>query len=145
MTLKLTAGLVILFITLVLQFLLASAGIHLNLSFVALICFAFVFEFWELAALILLAVFIINWQPGVSIEILIFALYPVVVHFSRNIVHWQPWIENFFAIFLGFVILYGAVLGRAFLYHPQSFLMEVTTGFIFGAVVFLPLYHWERH
>jgi len=67
------AGFVMLAIAFALQAWFAAAGIFLNLSFVTLISLAFIFEFWELLALVLFATFIMNWQPAASVEILVFA------------------------------------------------------------------------
>lgn len=142
MTLKLSAGLVIFFIALVLQFWFAQAGVSLNLSFAALISLAFIFGFWELIVLVLLGVFIMNWQPAASVEILIFALYPIAAHFSRGIFHWQAWIEPLIAVLVGFFILYLAAAPAAF--HLPQFLLDVAAGLIFSAIVFFPLHRWGR-
>ncbi len=145
MTFKLSAGLAILFIALALQFWLASVGISIDLTFATLISFAFLFDFWELIILVLLGVFIVNWQPTASLEILIFAIFPVAAHFSSGVLHWQPWIENLIAIMLGFLVLYGAVAGTAFLYHPQAFLTDLVAGLIFSTLIFFPMYRWEKY
>jgi len=142
--LKLSAGLLILLIALALQFWFASSGIYLNLAFATLISFAFVFDIWELIVLVLIAVFTINWQPAASPEILILALFPVAVHLSRNILHWQPWIENILAVTLGFLVIYFVMDGRSFLNGPYAFLTDLGAGLIFGSLVLFPLYHWER-
>ena len=146
MKLKFFAGLVILFIALALQFWFSSVGISLNLSFAALICFAFIFGFWELLTLILIAVFIINWQPAVSLEILIFALFPVAAHFSPGLFRWrwQPWTEPPIAIFFGFLILYFAAAATKVLSYWQPFLLDVAAGLMFAALIFFPLYRWEK-
>jgi hypothetical protein len=142
MTLKFSAGLVILFIALILQLWFASAGVLLNLSFAALISFAFIFGFWELLALILLAVFIVNWQPAASIEILIFAAYPALVHLSRNLSSWQPWIKNLIAIGIGFSVFYAASAVSVFPW--RLFFIDAASGLVLGALIFAPLYRSER-
>jgi hypothetical protein len=142
MTLKLLAGLLILFIALTLQFWFASVGWSFDLSFAALISFAFIFDFWELLVLIFLAVFIVNWQPRVSLEILIFGLYPIVLYFSKGILHWQVWLENAVTTFLGFLILY-LIAGHGSV-NLHLFLPDVVAGMIFGALIFVPLYRWGR-
>jgi hypothetical protein len=142
MTLKFSAGLVILFFALALQFWFASAGVSLDLSFAALISFAFVFGIWELLVLVLLAVFIVNWQPAVSLEILIFSFYPVAVYFSRNLSQWQPWVKNLMAIALGFFVLYLAAGSVTF--HWREFFMDLTAGLALGLLIFFPLYRWEK-
>ena len=144
MTLKLTAGLIILFIALALQFWFASAGMDFDFAFAALIAFAFIFDFWELLILILLAVFIINWEPKVSLTILLFAFLPIAAYFSRGTLHWQPWIENLLAIIIGLFTLYLSLAGRSFLYHPETFLIDLAGSLVFGALIFFPMYRWEK-
>lgn len=139
---KLSAGLLVLFIALALQFWLASAGVRVDLVFAALISFAYLFGFWELLLLVLLGVFIINWQPAPSVEILVFALFPLAAYFCRDLLHWRTWLENFLAIALGFLVLYLAVVPMHFLLYLNSFLLNVAAGIIFSAVIFFPLYRW---
>ena len=117
---------------------------YFDLSFAALISFALLFGLWELIVLVLFAVFILNWQPAVSIEILIFALYPIAVHFVRNIFQWQQWLKNLVAITVGFLVLYIGAGGTGFIHHPQTFLLDLLAGLVFGALIFTPLYGWEK-
>lgn len=140
---KFFTGFVLLFAVLALQVWLASAGVFVNLTYAALITFAFIFDFWELAAFVLLAVFLLNWQPGVSTEILIFALFPIAAHFLRSAVTWQSWVVVPIGIFLGFVVLYGTIAPQIFLAHPAQFLLDVVAGWLFGALLFLPLERWK--
>ncbi len=139
MTLKLLAGLVLLLIALALQFSLAAANVYFDFSFAALIAFALVFGFWELAFLVLVAVFIINWQPAVSAEILVFALFPFAVYFLRDAFRSQPWFENLVAIFLGFLTLAIAAAPAAFLASWRLFLPDLAAGLLFGTCVFFLL------
>ncbi len=143
--LKLSAGLIILFIALLFQFLFASAGVFVDLSFAALISFAFVFGFWELILLIVVAVFVVNWQPAVSAEMLVFALFPVAAYLSRGIFHWAGWFLNAAAIAVGFAALaFAAAPWAALAAHWQPFLVDLAAGELFGAIVFLPLYRVGR-
>lgn len=142
MTLKFVAGLTILFIAFMLQFWLASVGWYTDLSYAALISFAFVFGFWELLALVLIAVFIINWQPAPSVEIFVFALFPLVVYFSRNILRSQPWFQDFLAIVIGFSVLYLSVARAAFYWN--AFLADLVGGILFASIFFFPLYRWGK-
>lgn len=137
---RVLGGLIILFLALVLQFSLATAGIRLGLSFAILISFAFLFEFWELAFFVLLTVFILNWQPAASPEILTFALFPLAVYFCRNILHWRIWLENLLALALGFLVLYFAAAPAGFFLYWQSFLLDVAAGALLSGIVFLILY-----
>jgi len=141
MTLKLLAGFMILVIALALQFWFASGGWYLDLSFAALITFAFIFDIWQFIILILVAVFIINWQPAVSGEILVFSLYPVAVHYLKYIVRWEVWVENLAAILIGSVLMYF-VAGHGTI-HAPAFFIDAFSGMLFGTAVLLPLYRWQ--
>jgi hypothetical protein len=144
MILTFLAGLVMLLISLALQTWFASAGIFLNFSFVALISLAFVFEFWELLLLVLLAVFIVNWQPSVSVEILVFALYPIAVYFFRKTLMIQHWVTAPAMIVIGFLVLYLSVAPGRFFADLPSFLLNVAVGLVFGAMIFFPVRRWGR-
>lgn len=143
--LKFIAGLFILFIAFLLQFLFASAGVFVNLSFAALISLGFLFGFWEAALFVVIAVFITNWQPTVSPEILVYALFPIAAYLSRDLFHLRGWLQNGAAIAVGFVVLALAASGPAALTaHWQPILMDIAVGELFGAIVFLPLYRVGR-
>lgn len=141
---KFLGGLTILLAALVLQFWLVGAHVYINLAFAAVISFALIFDFWEFLALDLLAVFIVNWEPAASAEILVFALYPILVHVSRNLSAWQAWLKNLGAIVFGFALLYLVAAGAAFPAYWRPFLIDVAGGLLAGAAIFSPLYRWER-
>lgn len=141
---KVTAGLLILFIAFLLQFLFASAGLAVNLSFAALISFAFVFGFWELLFLIAVAVFIVNWQPAVSAELLVYGLFPVAAYLARDVVRWAGWLQNAVAVFAGFFVLAFAASPAAAVAHWGSLAIDIAAGELFGAAIFLPLYRIGR-
>jgi hypothetical protein len=144
MTSKVFAGLVLLLIAFAFQFSLAAANVYIDLSFAALIAFAFVFGFWELVFFVLVGVFVINWQPAASPEILIYALFPFVVHFLRDAFHSQPWFLNLVAIFLGFLALAVVVAPAAFPASWQLFLLDLAGSWLFGTCVFFLLCRWGR-
>ena len=142
MKFKFFTGLIILFIAFLLQFWLASMGWYTDLSYAALISFAFVFGFWELLVLDLIAVFVLNWQPGVSVLILVFALYPIAIYFLRNILHWQVWLQDLCAIVVGFLVLYLSVVHG--LPHVDAFLADLAGGMLFGFLISSPLHRWGK-
>ena len=141
---KFTGALIILFIALALQFFFSSAGIFIDLSFAALIAFAFTFGIWELVPLVLIATFIVNWQPAASIEIAIFALYPVAAHFVYKTIPWEPWLVVPAAIVVGSAILYLSISPVAFVTHLPAFLIDVVAGSLFALVILRPLHHWDK-
>lgn len=138
--LRFPTGVILLFIALALQFFLASAGISANLSFAALIAFAFVYSFWELAAFIVFAVFIVSWQPAASVEILFFALYPVAVNLGKGIVPWKTWMVAPAAIVVGYFGLALAVAPSFLLVHPFRSIIDLAMGLAFAAAIFFPLH-----
>lgn len=140
---KFIGGIIILFAALTLQFSLMSAHLSINLAFATVISFALIFDFWEFLALDLLAVFILNWEPAASTEILIFALYPILVHFSRNLAAWHAWLKNLAAVFAGFILLYVLVAQAEFFGFLRPFLTDAAGGLLWSALVFSPLYRWE--
>ncbi len=144
MKLRLLTGFLVITIALILQFFLARAGIYFNLSFAALISFAFVFGFWELLLLVLAAAFVLNWQPAVSGEILMISLFPLAVYFLRNIIHWQKLPMNALAIFLGFLLLYVIAGTGGFSANIKAFIMDLIAGELFAGIVFFPHKRWEN-
>ena len=140
MNMKFVAGLIILFIGLVLQFWFASSGWQFDLSFAALISLAFVFDIWQLLTLVLLAVFVVNWQPAASVEIVFFALYPVAVHFTRHAVNWHVWLQDIAAVALGALLMH-LIVGHGVL-HLRGFIPDLTAMALFGALSLAPLYRW---
>ncbi len=142
--LKFFAGLVILLTALALQFWLAAAGIYLTLSFAALISFAFIFNFWELVFFALLGTFIINWQPSASAEIVVIALFPILMNLSRNVFKWRFWVGAPIAIIFGFLVLYAVAVHVSLLEYWSPFLLDLAAGLVFGALTFFPLYRKEN-
>lgn len=136
------AGLAVLALALMLQFLFVDAGVQGTFSYAALIGFAFVFGFRELVFFVLLAVFMVNWQPAASPEILVYALYPFVVLFCRNFLHWQVWLEGLLAIIIGFMALYLAISPASL--AGSAFFTDVILGAIFCSAVIVPLHRWGK-
>ncbi len=138
------AGLVILVIALALQFWFAASGIFLDLSFATLISFAFIFEFWELLFLTLFVVFAVNWQPAVSVDLIVFASFPIAVYLIRKLLKWESWFAAPMAIIIGFCVLSFVAAPGMFFAQLPHFLLDLAAGLGFGALVFYPLRHWGR-
>ena len=134
MTLKFLSGLAILFLAFVLQFLFASSGFYYNLALATLITFALIFDFWELLALDLLAVFILNWQPAPSATLIAFALIPLAAFGFRTFTRWHGWIGNVIAIACGFLIFNIAAVPTFFPWHIWQFLIDLAVGLIVGEI-----------
>jgi hypothetical protein len=137
--LKFFSGFVILILALFLQFLLASAGIHLNLALATLIAFAFIFDLWELLFFDLLAVFLLNWEPALSLPLLAFALIPLLAFAFRKLIRTELWIGNLAAILGGFLIFYLASAPASFVSNFLQFVIDLIVGLSAGELVLFAL------
>ncbi len=144
MSVRTIGGLLILLVALALQFFLASAGVYVNLAFAALITFAFLFDGWALALFVALAVFLVNWKPSVSREILVIALYPFATYWSRNLLTWRTWAKNFLAILIGFILLYFVATHGRIGPHFAGAFMDVAAAEIFSFILVMALYPSSR-
>jgi hypothetical protein len=133
------SALAILLLALTAQFILGNAGLHLNLALAVLIALAFIFDFWELALFVLLSVFLINWRPGFSGTLILFALIPMVVFALRKFYHSQPAIGAAIAILIGFLIFYTAPNPEMFGANFVAFLIDVAAGLLIGEAVLFAL------
>ena len=134
MRMHLALGVVMTLIALTLELVLARAGIHVDLAFAALISFALVLSLPELLILILISVLVLNWQPGVTAEMLVLAVYPLAVHGLRRFFHVGHWIENALAVLVGVVVLYVIVAPGAIIEYPRLFLIDLAAAELFVAI-----------
>lgn len=132
-------ALLFLMLAFVMQFWFASAGISVNFIFAALIAFAFLFDLWDLIFFILLAIFVVNWQPAWSPELVVFAAVPLGAYFLHTYSTWEAWAANIFALIAGFLILYISLAPGQFLPNIRVFFLDLTVSFIFGNIAFAAL------
>ena len=132
-------AILILLLACALQFWFASANVFINFILATLIIFAFFFDILELVVYILFAIFVINWSPGFSIDIVAFALIPVAAYAFRKGFSWAAWAAAPLAIVFGFFLLYLAIAPAAFLGDWELFLTDLFGGLVFGGLVFLTL------
>lgn len=137
--LRFLAGAAILFLSLAIEFIFAFAGWHFELALAVLIAFSFVFDFWELLVFDLLAVFLLNWQPGPSIALIAFAIIPLATYASHRIIHSEAWIGNLTSIFIGFLVFYIAAAPSLFFHTIFGFLLDVAVGLVAGEMVLFGL------
>lgn len=126
------------------QFWLAGGGIFLDLLFAVLIVFAFFMDFWEMAFFILLGIFLLNWMPAPSLELVLFALIPLAFFFFRSALRLERWVVALSAIALGSVVFYLVIAPRLFIVQPGAFLEDLCGGLIAGALAFWALTHYYR-
>lgn len=129
----------ILLLACALQFWFASANVFVNFILATLIVFAFFFDIWELIVYILFAIFVVNWQPGLSIDIVVFAIIPIATYAFHKVFSWAAWAATPVAIVCGFLLLYLAIAPTALLGNWEFFLADLFGGLVFGGLVFLTL------
>lgn len=141
MTMRLRSVLAILILLLAcaLQFWFASANVFVNFILATLIVFAFFFDILELFVYILFAIFVTNWQPGSSVDIIVFAIIPVTAYALHKTFDWATLAAAPLAIACGFFLLYLAIAPAAFLANGELFLKDLFGGLVFGGLVFLTL------
>ena len=126
----------ILLLACALQFWFASMNVFVNFILAALIVFAFFFDIWELLVYILFAILVINWQPGLSVDIFVFCIIPIAAYAFHRVFEWTVWTAFPVAIVCGFFLLYLALAPTAFLANGKIFLIDLLGGLIFGGLVF---------
>ncbi len=136
MRIRFILGILILLLACALQFWFASAGMFVNFILAALIVFAFFFDVWELVAFILAAVFIVNWQPGISPDIIVFALIPVAAFVFHKAFALAPWVAMPASIVAGFAVLYLALAPASFVPRIGLFGNDLLGSLVFAALVF---------
>jgi hypothetical protein len=139
MRLRFILAILILLFACALQFWFASANVFINFILASLIVFAFFFDIWELLVFVLFAVFVVNWQPSASVDIIVFGLIPIVAYGFNKIVGWRAWAGVPTAIVGGFIILYLAIAPRMFFADWELFLMDLFGSLVFGGMVFFLL------
>ncbi|MGB7957476.1 MAG: hypothetical protein WCF77_01345 [Minisyncoccia bacterium] len=118
-----------------LQIWFAPAGMRGDFVLAALIIFALLFDLWELAAFVLLAVFLLNPSPLFNFGILVFALIPFAVYFLRRRFSWDPWIGGAFGIVCGVLLLSVAIAPAAAFHVLGHLLLDVLACVLFGELI----------
>ncbi len=137
-------ALLLIFIAASLQFLLGSAGMFTDLMLSALIAFAFLFEWPELSIYVLVAVFMIDWQPALTPTLVVFAAIPFAAYAFRKLFAWAPWAGIPLMTILGFVAFYLAIAPGMFANAAPSIVLDILGALIFGEVTFAVLMRAER-
>ncbi len=139
MTYKFLIAFLSLIFALFLQILLGDAsGIWINFALSALVAAACFVDFTELLVLILCSVFVLNWQPAASAEIILFACLPCIVFFTHKLLPFpfRSWLMSALAVFSCTLIFY-LVFGAGLIVHnPQLFFADLACAIISGAIVF---------
>jgi hypothetical protein len=127
-----------------LQFLLASSGVFVDVILATLITFALFFDLLGLVVFILLAIFVINWKPAVSPEILLFAALPLAAYGIRTVSRWHAWALNLLSIFFATLLVYLVIAPGFIIYDPGVFATDLMGSMIFGQIVFSLLSYYGQ-
>jgi hypothetical protein len=113
-----------------------TSGIWLNFTLAVLITAAFFLNFLELLVLILFAIFVLNWQPAFSLEVVFYVVLPFLALWLHKFFPFKPWLGNLAAIFLAILVFYLAVGPHFLIIMPAAFLWDVAGGLALGAIFF---------
>jgi hypothetical protein len=136
MRIRFILAILILLLACGLQFWFASAEVFINFILAALIVFAFYCDIWELIVFVLFAILIVNWQPAVSVDIIIFGIIPIAAFTFHKIFAWTLGAGIPVAIIGGFLILYLLIAPAALIPGWEQFFIDLLGGLLFGGAVF---------
>lgn len=139
MRIRFILSLLILIFACALQSWFASMDVFMNFILASLIVFAFFFDVWELLVFILFSIFVINWQPAISAEIILFGLVPLAAYAFHQLFAFVLWVAVPIAIIVGFLIFYIAIAPTMFFINWMPFLTDLVGGLVFGELVLLAL------
>ncbi len=130
------------FLVLVIAFLLWSRFGYLfnfkpDFVFASLIALSFFLGLLELLFLILLSVFLMNWQPILGVEMMIFSVVPIGIFLFRKIIFpLEGWLSNLVGIVLGLIVFYGLTDLSLALAHYGTILKDIFISALFGFLIF---------
>lgn len=119
----------------ILQLWLAPAGMRGDFVLAILIVFAFLFEFWELVAFILLGVFLMNGAPRLGSAMLMLAVLPLAAYFLRRYFSLDPWLGVALGIAFGIIIFYAVLAPVAAFHSAGLLLVDILICIAFGELI----------
>ena len=111
-------------------------GYGYDFALAALIGAAFFVSFLELLVLALFTIFLINWQPGMSIEMLSILILPTITFLGRRILPGKAWFSSIGFLFFGILLFYVVADFNEFLNNFGTILSSALFGVLFGVLVF---------
>ncbi|MGC8776174.1 MAG: hypothetical protein ACP5QN_02600 [Minisyncoccia bacterium] len=107
-----------------------------NLTLLALIVFSFYVGYLELIFLSLLGIFLINWKPNFSLEIILLFLIPQLFYLTLKKIKWDNFFGLIFFIILGDILFYGLINYKFILDFTNYFIYEILINILFGILLF---------
>ena len=102
----------------------------------ALVGAAFFASFSELLVLVFFSIFILNWQPGVSVEMLAIFILPVVTFLGRGALPGKPWFTSVGFLIFSILLFYMAADFNGLLRNFSEVIISAFFGVLFGVLVF---------
>ena len=110
-----------------------------NFLLATLIALAFFIGFTEFAALIIIAAWMLNWQPAVGWELAVFMFIPLLSFAIKRFPPWKIWLSNIIFVALGILLFYSAADYSFLAGHWTTLLKDLTASLIWSASVFAAL------
>jgi hypothetical protein len=112
----------------------------------ALIAFACFVNYWELIFLNLVGIFLINWKPNLSLEIILLFLIPQFFYLFFKKVKWNNFLALIFFLIFGNILFYGIINYKFLFDYPFYFFYDFIVNSLFGLLsfYFLNFLKYER-
>jgi hypothetical protein len=111
-----------------------------NFVLVALFVSAFFLDISQLLFLVSVGVLILNWQPALSFEIVLFAFLPFAVFTVKRFLPWRAWLSNLVTVLCGLLVFYASIHARLIFENLGAFLGAIFVSLFFGVVLFQALH-----
>lgn len=112
-------------------------GNGFNFVLISLIVLSFFVSYLEIIFFALLGIFLINYVPGINLEVIFLFLMPQIVYFLSKKFKLQNFIGFIVFGIISFVLFY-LLLNFYFIFnYPASFFYDFIVSFVFGILLFL--------
>ncbi|OGZ52819.1 MAG: hypothetical protein A3B25_01025 [Candidatus Ryanbacteria bacterium RIFCSPLOWO2_01_FULL_48_26] len=137
MNIKTASALFLVIIGTLLQLFIGDVkGAWFNFTLAALITLSFFCSFFEILFLTLFALLVLNWQPGISLELIIFGVMPIGAFFLRKLLPLEPLVGSILLSCAGIIVLYILFGIHIITNNPVLFLSDIVMSLAYSAVVF---------
>ena len=111
------------------------------LPLVTVIMLAFFLEFAELFLVCAFSLLLLNWKPMLTPEMVIVALFPLIVWAVRRFLPGRAWIGNMLCSSVGIAFIIGLSSPSFAISNPAMFIIAIATGAVSGTMLFF-LFHY---
>ena len=97
---------------------------------------AFLADYFEFLFLSLFGVFLINFEPGLNFEIILFFLILQLVYFILKIFYFENWLALLILLVGNIFLFYGFLNYKFIIDYPIYFIYDILISFIFAFILF---------